>query len=279
MRAVCLALALLLAGCAGEGGEAEPDAFKDLDATKETGVIRGVVVDQAINPIQGAKIAATPGGLETLSDATGSFGFSGLEPGVYFLTVSAPYHTSVQTSAEVKAGVDKPPVLRVAIQSLPKPVPAIQSLEWRFFMDGSVAALERAVVAGGFLGQGSFGKRLEIADNASWVQSELIWDAAQPLASDMLLQTRLYEPGSNDDFTGTQSAAGTSPLIHAWSNSTETDRADRIGYTLFVWTGTYPAGFTIAQDVYLFTHVFQHFTPDEGWQFGRDGAHAVPPPP
>src|SRR5687767_9017090 len=86
-----LMAATLLSGCTGGGGKPAqttgPAAdFEDLDlkATETTGLIRGLVVDEAIRPVAGADVGTTlPDGSarNTTSAADGAFGFDGLPPG------------------------------------------------------------------------------------------------------------------------------------------------------------------------------------------------------
>ena len=85
MRAQLLVLALLLAGCS-EPTETPDEPFDaslddELEATAETGVIRGVVVDAAIVPVAGVTVTIDGLDQETTSNEAGAFGFDGLEPG------------------------------------------------------------------------------------------------------------------------------------------------------------------------------------------------------
>jgi hypothetical protein len=112
---------LALAGCASPGAEEPQTDFSDLDlaVTEDTGAIRGIVVDERIRPVAGASVKLT-GGLErtTTSDDQGRFVFSGLTPGTYFLTVTSPAHKEVQSSADVVAGLEEPPLVRVQLERL-----------------------------------------------------------------------------------------------------------------------------------------------------------------
>src|ERR1041385_6406528 len=83
----------LLAGCSSNNHAATPagPSFDDLglQATQTTGVIRGVVVADAIRPLAGAKVALSgPEGRTTNTTAQGTFGFDGLAAGTYFVRVS-----------------------------------------------------------------------------------------------------------------------------------------------------------------------------------------------
>lgn len=131
MRVVALSVVLLaslvLAGCAGSPAEPEPAsdaaAFEDLgvQATATKGVLLGVVVDEAIRPIDGAQVQLTlpdAGTKEETTDDQGRFAFGDLDPGTYILNVRHALYTATQTSAEVLAGDDDPPVVRVQLARL-----------------------------------------------------------------------------------------------------------------------------------------------------------------
>src|SRR5688572_14229555 len=120
-------LFFVLPGCTGSSAPEDDGAGPgtdfddlDLDATETTGVIRGVVVDDRIVPVEGAKVELRldTGSEVKESDAEGRFGFDALDPGTYFLSVSKLNYDSVQSTVEVVAGVDDPPVQRLLITRL-----------------------------------------------------------------------------------------------------------------------------------------------------------------
>jgi hypothetical protein len=133
-----------LAGCTGGGAPADQVAddgadFEDLgvDATATTGVLLGVVVDQTIRPIEGASVALTgaaSGERTAVTDAEGRFAFGDLEPGTYFLRASHPQFASAQSSAEVVAGVDQPPVQRILLERLFDQEPFVEQLKFDGFL-------------------------------------------------------------------------------------------------------------------------------------------------
>ena len=104
MRGVRLTVILLatslLAGCATQdagSGASNTDPGVDVQPTETTGIIKGVVVDQAIKPLGKAIVTIKAAGktITNTTNANGGFGFEGLEPGTYFVVASkAGYLTS-----------------------------------------------------------------------------------------------------------------------------------------------------------------------------------------
>lgn len=120
-----LVLAAALAGCAGGGAtdEPTPDDFDDLgiDATPTTGILLGVAVDEAIRPIADVAITvAKPDGgeLKDTTDEQGRFAFGGLAPGNYLIRATHAQFAAVQSSADVVAGEEQPPIVRVLMTRL-----------------------------------------------------------------------------------------------------------------------------------------------------------------
>ncbi|MEA3143131.1 MAG: Carboxypeptidase regulatory-like domain [Thermoplasmata archaeon] len=132
LAAIALLSAALLAGCASKAGDQPIDTGSagagapELKVDQQTGGIRGVVVDSAITPVAGAKVAMANGAQNTVSDKSGLFTFSGLKPGDYFFTVSKPGYTTVQATATVKAGDAAPPVVKVQIDRMPGKQPYME---------------------------------------------------------------------------------------------------------------------------------------------------------
>src|SRR5690242_11814314 len=69
---------------------------------KTRGHIAGVVVDEAIRPIAGAKVRLPGLDLERTTDRDGAFGFVDLLPGPYYITFNATGYYPAQTVLEVK---------------------------------------------------------------------------------------------------------------------------------------------------------------------------------
>ncbi len=141
--AVALALVVLLSGCSGGGGSedvpTDADDFQDLgvEATDTKGVLLGVVVDDAIRPLQGAAVSVSmPGGAdgEKTTDADGRFAFGDLEPGTYLVSVAMLQYNSAQTTVEVVAGEEDPAVHRIQLTRLFSQDPYLEQIKFDGFI-------------------------------------------------------------------------------------------------------------------------------------------------
>lgn len=124
-----LLIAVALAGCSGGGGGSKGEPTNDdvLDVTEDTGGIRGVVVDQAIKPIVGAVVTLSIGKNTTTTDE-GTFTFTGLQAGDYFISAGKPGHKAAQVSTTVVAGDADPPVVRVLLEAMTLASPYLETL-------------------------------------------------------------------------------------------------------------------------------------------------------
>ncbi len=111
---------LLLAGCASAPDTAPGSSGTDFSgveghASETTGLIRGVTVDNTIQPIKGVEIHVRSGAedKQASSDDQGRFVFSDLKPGTYLVIGKHLLYETAQTSVEVVAGVADPPTTRL----------------------------------------------------------------------------------------------------------------------------------------------------------------------
>lgn len=88
---------------------------------KTRGHIAGVVVDEAIRPIEGARVHLPGLDLERLTDRDGSFGFVDLHPGPYFITVNATGFFDAEAVLQVEA--DSFTRAKVILTGIPPPEP------------------------------------------------------------------------------------------------------------------------------------------------------------
>jgi hypothetical protein len=295
VRALPLALPLLLsfvalAGCSSDG-DPEADALAEaeraaaelqVEATDTTGVIRGVVVDQAVRPLAGALVVLANSQMNATTSEAGVFAFEGLEAGTYFLTASLADYTTVQQSVDVIAGVDNPEAVKILLAAIPRAAPAVVTQASVIFISGSgwlqapspVGGTGVTVGGAGVLGDGNWNFEVEVAPNGTIAQTELIWDMTTPLGENGRASGGTYE---GNDGVHTETHTGPSPLVMR-ANATEgTETSDNVYYSFYAWPiAAAPFGFQFNQKVDVFVTVFYNFMPSEGWTFVEDGPYPVP---
>ncbi len=291
MRAwITLAMLLTvgLAGCAGDADEPVEEQFEDfeepLEATETTGVIRGVVVDPSITPIADVQVTVQGTELSATTDDEGRFAFSDLEAGVYFLQAKRLGYTESQTSVEVVAGVDKPPVTRLLIERIPGSEPYATPLH----IDGlMVCSAQVAIVfmtgcmVGAYTDDHSR-NYFDVDGTPDFVQAELTWKTTQTLAQDACM--RNYSSTGLGGTTLVSDSCGASPRVQRIEGArlNETDVGAGRGIENVVWVSPLGAGgvpvlgVAIDQPFDVYVHLFHNFTPAEDWLFVEDG-DPVPP--
>ena len=277
-------LAAALAGCADAPAPAPADqdfSGHDLRATDTTGVLRGVVVDASITPVPGATVRVQGLDATAATGADGTFGFSGLEPGTHFLTVSRPGWTEVQQSATVRAGVAEPPVLRVLLEPVPGLLPRFEVQQQSGFLACGAATLltVHAVCNDLSLNDDTSYLRFGLSGTPDWFQTELVWDSTQPLGSN-LYQIN-YVTDADGGFTGDRigEGIGESPMVHgSGREQTEAVGLGANGVTVGVFSGgpVLETGIALDQAFDVYVVAFYNLVPDEGYVFVTDGTPAVP---
>lgn len=322
MRAVValLLIATVLAGCA-DPDEAPVDdvekRFDDVDgpkATAETGVIRGIVLDEAISPVADVDVAIIGTQHSTTTDDEGIFLFGDLEPGTYFLSAARAGFNTTQTSVTVVAGVDRPAIVKVQLPRDPTSGPYVTLLQF----DGIIQCSVRTVVVGyplcSALGVDEDFQRYYTADKVpTWIQSEMTWEGTQALGDEMSLSiTCLNDPSCPDGQVVLARHEAESPLkitvnqttadqynlgkgndiwlrvfVH-WlpeSDVPEDTVYDTAGIDCIEWNGVLGltgcirfggVGIAVDQQFTVFTNIFYGFEPGEDYDFLEDGAATVP---
>jgi hypothetical protein len=292
---------VLVAGCAGsEAPGPAPEDFEELEleATETKGVIRGVVVDDAIRPIAGATIdlRGAAGERSTTSSPEGLFGFDQLDPGTYFLQVSRLGYRTTQTSVEVVAGIDEPPIARVLLATdLSFVAPYFEQYVFEGFIEcstgaaagGGYAYLSACSSSDELFPNDKFATSYVLGDYPDWVQSEMTWESTQALSRSLAHNFHYPDPDETDgqkDLT----AEGESPLLNTMDNETAKEyvegldfqEGDNLTLRMRVFTratdGTGPA-LTFQQRFTVYTTVFYGYLPPPGWTLRETGE--VPPPP
>ncbi len=118
--------ALVLSGCSSGGKDTV------LPSDPDTGILRGLVVDQAIAPIAGATVAIS-GGHNTTTDAAGSFNFTGLPPGDYIVQVTKGGFKAGQATTTVVAGDPEPDVVKLLLERISTATPYLDHFKLEGF--------------------------------------------------------------------------------------------------------------------------------------------------
>lgn len=235
LAALACALAVPLAGCtgAGDGGDG---GVPDVAATATTGVLRGVVVDEAIRPLLGVNVTvqAATGPLSQLTGDDGLFAFDGLEPGAYVVQARRLGYLAASVAANVTAGVDEPENVRVLLLADVLNTPAIDQFSFDGFLQCSMTAFYVRAAAcnpdeaaqpvcqlpGEVCTQGPANLTTDefmavhsvSRPSVRFLQSEMVWEATQAGSSSLRAL-----PGSRDPATGGindyQPFEGPSPLV------------------------------------------------------------------
>lgn len=314
-------LALLLAGCAADPpapDEAEPEVdFGSVEATETTGVIRGIVIDEAIRPIAGVLVNLTTGQANKTTGDGGAFAFDGLEPGTYFLTASKFGFESIQTSVDVVAGVHEPPIVKVQLVAIPSQQPYVDTISRSGFISFGAAIGITSVgttinpTLAEQLGDESIW-HVDFDQTPRWAQGELVWQHSQP-AGGMLIWEMVK--GGTNSFRGYRQTAE-SPALAYWNSTVLASEAENVtdqGIDYRFFGGPHPMlapgagiiperpsghpvcttfptvvlgdrslcsfgyGLTFQQRAEAYIHNFYNYAPPEGWRFTVDGQPEVPP--
>jgi hypothetical protein len=246
-----------------------------VQATPTTGVIRGIVVDQAVHPIVGANVTLTnPPQTVTTNDA-GAFGFEDLEPGTYFFKVDHKGYSQIQASAEVVAGEGSPAPVRIQMVAVQQETPFVESLHAILFLtwSGWVTGVG-GVTVGNLLGDGNYNFRLDITPNGTVAQTELVWEPTTPLGAEALSSGGTYH---GNDAVETGVWTGPSPLVMVTNATGANATANSVYFDFYAWPSSpLPVGMHVNQQADAFINIFHNFRPNPGWTFTRDGEY--PPP-
>ncbi|MEA3137218.1 MAG: Carboxypeptidase regulatory-like domain, partial [Thermoplasmata archaeon] len=172
--------------------------------------------------LAGAEVGTTmPDGSaprNTTSGADGAFGFDGLPPGTYFLTVRKLGFLDQQANAEVVAGVSEPAITKILLLADPSSIPYTALFQYDAFVACSFTLVTVSFAACGLAADQTNNKFLVNyrPDKApSFVQIEAIWDSTQALGNELGLSVTALGPPQ----VGVNGTTGPSP-IHITINET-----------------------------------------------------------
>ena len=206
--------------------------------------------------------------------ADGAFGFSDLQPGTYFLEISAVGYGSVQSNADVEAGVEKPDVIKVQLIPDPSSLPYSESRQF----DGHINLAVRYVAnASTFTVDGATTARYEdIQPVPTWVQSEMTWEPTIDVANALKIQY-------TDDSSGLDNYVidqGEAPLkISTDKETLETKNFDTVGLYVRIFSGNFmdqPASLIVDQKFTVYTSIYHNYQPPEDWWYLEDGLYPAP---
>jgi hypothetical protein len=324
MRSALWALVLAASALAGCASEPRPSAtelsFDDLGvvATSTTGILRGVVVDEAIRPLAGVAITALGSGQTERSATTtdsGLFAFDGLAPGTYFVRANRAGYLPVQQSTEVVAGVSDPPIVKMLMAVDSSFVaPYVEAYVLDGFIECGITTpavafaacsaanlpseilCEETGVCPGNVTTDVFNQFIAVGVVPAHIQHELVWEATQSTGDMFRLAMRTateeqFNGGSYE--AGVGSALGTSPLLGTINRTVIEDAEiglNGTGLAPAVFAGgmdgtqvcvticLFATGATVNQKFSLYTHIFIGYVPTEGWRFSSGEPVPTPPP-
>lgn len=288
MRAAAVLAVLVLAGCASavkdpaQGSDGN-DAFDGIAPSATTGVIKGLVVDEAIRPVKDADIALTPGDQTALTDGGGTFAFADLDPGQYFVLVSKPGYNTTKGSIFVEAAED-PSIFKIQIIRDVTRQPYVEAHKTTILTGAAVCVqdtCQRVILSGTAAGQGANKLSIAMRPGATVGQTEMHWKPTTQFGGNGANFCVSWIPGPGD-WVDDQMTKGPMPVVTRVNATMPGANGAIVEATLLECElqgaagANPPIGILFAQPVDAFTHIFYHFTPREDWQFGRDGDYPVP---
>ena len=280
-----------MAGCAKPAAEDQKDSLVDQDSfddfgleevEERFGVIRGVVVDDALRPLAGALVELKDTDRNATTNDEGLFAFKDVPPGLYFLQSTLAQYEAYQTSVEVVADVAEPEIVKVRLQRVPGTEPRVVIGNY----DGFISCSLRIPAAGFVDGCGVFGgiglgstQRVELqyeGPNLLWWQGELVWDPSSPTSERLCLDVS-SETHADGPVCGPSHLMQTMNRTHVEVGDLEEGESfELVTYPDHLAAGA--SGNLIVQQSFQFVHLaFYNFVPPEGYSFVTDGQPVLPP--
>lgn len=286
-----------LSGCTDPDEATEPDdlgpesgASPDDDVLAK-GVLRGVVVDQAVRPLADAvvRITGATQSFEVTTDADGNFGVSSLDAGNYSINASLAGYEAAEVDALVVGGENNPELVQVMLVAAVTEQPFIMSIPWSAVIGCAHTGANWCAIIDIYTGidvtnDGSgkffYDEFMEQQRTPDYVQIEIVWEPQSVLAEDLYFRLHagnweLWESFVVAEFYPNVTS-GSSPLINSL-NRAELERNNvgydhGIGIELFPdGGGGVPFGVMVNQPFDGFLHAFYGCLPPEGWSFTTHG--------
>lgn len=274
-----VALLVLLVGLSAVAGCADPPQEPVAGLVQEDvpvvvveedsplGAIQGVVVDEAIRPLDNVSVSLKNVGNTTTTG--GVFVFEDLEPGAYFITASLDRFTQATTSVEVIAGQVARP--RLQLERIAGLEPYHYTLQQTGFIQASPAAagviLDAAVE--GFLGDNPFCQNciFTVETNGQDIRTfvlEGVWQTTAPpvTAADLFINI------INENFTFEKPGYGESATSPYLRHIEPSDPTFNDGLNSTWWRFQVGGSLTqpnVNQRFDLFVTVFVNAPAPEGW--------------
>jgi hypothetical protein len=284
---------VLLAGCGAKGdgkGDdiVDEEVFGDTEVESDLGVIRGIVLDPTLAPVEGATVALSGHDKSVTTDSNGVFVFLDLEPGPYFLHASKPGWTGIQQSVEVVAGVDDPEVTRIMLEKVPGTEPRAFTQKQEGFISCSIGT-PATIHDCNTIDEQKAQLFFDIQGLPTWIQTELQWESTQP-AGDWLYVIQGVctcegnRPSFDNRFNETPEATSVYIARATPEFLASHDAGGANGQLMIDVSASGPepqttngSGIALNQDFVGYATMFYNFDPDPTWSFVADGEYPVPP--
>lgn len=188
-----LALAVLLAGCAGSAPPSiEPHGGVD------AGTLRGTILSDEIFPVLGAIVTLEDGTVAT-TDTTGAFEFGGLAPGTIGLTIVAVGYEPASQAVEIFPGATAE--ITILLKGIPGQAPYVET----YLFAGYVGCGWAIVFGAGWhaftpcpFGQNMDSYKVEVGPEWAGGVHEMTWQTSE----EMLLASSLVSTCANNGAAG-----------------------------------------------------------------------------
>lgn len=299
-----------LAGCVG--GDGAPKKTETSGATVdagggsegETGVIRGMVLNDEKQPLADASVAILKSKVAGKTDALGGYAFLNLAPGDYEVAASKLGFDGVVTPAKVVAGTTTYvnftlPTLAVSnvaypqfsshkakLQCMLKTAVWVSSCSYPYTAV-YLTAHEHGVNLSQYnappdIMDNKWRYNFSVSKGATWIVSEMVWKAQSDVAKELNLRlcTPVYDAVLDDCVRQYAAVAGPSPVVKTWevTNAVLPKTAKGIWVMSAVWP-TFPSataatqnGVFLDQTIEMFNTVWYNGDPPEEWSLTKPPA-------